>query len=341
MILVMKKNTAPNSILDIIIKIENRNIKVKLASLKNEVALICTGKNLSEIDPSFVKALSNDIAEIKNISTPYKLVSRDYEFLDTIVDIDGVKIGGGDDVVIIAGPCSVESKEQIKEVAHFVKENNAKILRGGVFKPRTSPYDFQGLGKDGLKYIKEASEETGLKMVCEILDIRDVEFMKDYVDIFQIGTRNMYNYPLLREMGKVNKPVILKRGFSATVDEWLMSAEYIVIEGNRNVILCERGIRTFNTYTRNTLDISVIPYIKSVSHLPIIVDPSHSAGKSYLVPTLAKASIVAGVDGVMLEVHKYPEDSFSDSEQALSFEQFSELSKSIDTILKVVKKNKN
>lgn len=275
------------------------------------------------------------VKKIKDRPSPVKLVSRINQPDDTIIKLKDVIIGGKD-ITIIAGPCAVESKNQIKEVAYFLKANDIKILRGGVFKPRSSPYSFQGLGFKGLELIKEAGEETGLKIVCEVIDLRDIKRMKEYVDIFQVGTRNMYNYPLLKELGKIDKPIILKRALSATVEEWLLAAEYILLEGNKNVILCERGIRTFNTYLRNTLDISVIPFIKKNTHLPIIVDPSHSSGNSEYVQPLAKASIVCGADGIMVEIHKTPEKSYSDREQALSFKEFLKLKSSIVRISKII-----
>ncbi len=334
MLIIMKSNADKDKIDNIITRIQDKGINAKLSQVGNRNIIICAMDNENYVDLSFLKRLDG-VAEVKDISSQYKFTSKDYKTSNTIINIDNVKIGGKENITIIAGPCSIESKEHILETAYFLKENNVNLLRGGVFKPRTSPYTFQGLGMKGLKYLKEASEKTGLKTVCEVMETKDIPMMMDCVDILQIGTRNMYNYPLLKELGKINKPIILKRGICATVHEWLMSAEYIMKEGNHNIILCERGIRTFNTYTRNTLDISVIPYIKQISHLPIIADPSHSAGISSLVSSLALASIAAGADGVMVEIHKEPENAISDSEQALSFSEFLSLKKAILEIAKI------
>ncbi len=333
MLIILKREAKQNSIKFLLEKLNEKGVVTKLANLANDKVIHCS-KIKPDVDISFVKRY-DCVLSIQSFKSPYRLSGREYKPESTIINIDEVKLGN-DELTIIAGPCSVESKAQIKEIAHFISENGAKILRGGVVKPRTSPYSFQGLGVKGLEYIKEAGEEYGLKIVCETLEPSEIQFMSDYVDLLQIGTRNMYNYPLLKSVGQTKKPVILKRGVSATVHEWLMSAEYILTEGNPNVILCERGIRTFNTYTRNTLDISVVPYIKTVSHLPVIVDPSHSSGIYNIVPSLAMASVSAGADGVMIEVHSNPEDSFSDSEQTITFEEFSKLSKKLFNIRKVV-----
>ena len=248
--------------------------------------------------------------------------SKEYK-RKTIVKVGDVKFGEG--FTVIAGPCSVESEEQIMKTAEFLSEIGVKVLRGGTFKPRTSPYSFQGHGEKALKWLKKAGEEFDLITVSEVMDTRKVELVAKYVDILQIGTRNSQNFELLKEVGKINKPVILKRGFANTIQEWLYSAEYILSKGNENVILCERGIRTFETSTRFTLDISAVPVVKELSHLPIIVDPSHAAGKRSLVKPLAKAALAVGAHGVMLEVHPNPEEALSDKDQALGFEDFLEL----------------
>jgi len=253
---------------------------------------------------------------------PLKLVSKEYKD-KTIIKIGSVEIGRKP--IIIAGPCSVESREQIIETAIAVKETGAHILRGGTFKPRTSPYSFQGLGEEGLKYLREAGDIAGLPIVTEVLDPRMVRLVAEYADILQIGARNMQNFPLLREVGRVDKPVILKRGFGATIEELLYAAEYIMLEGNENVILCERGIRTFEKSTRFTLDIAAIPVLKELTHLPVIVDPSHATGKRTLVPPLAKAALAAGADGIMVEVHPNPEKALSDGAQTLTLEMFKDL----------------
>ncbi|WP_456394373.1 3-deoxy-7-phosphoheptulonate synthase [Thermococcus sp.] len=248
--------------------------------------------------------------------------SREYK-AKTVVKVDGVKFGEG--FTIIAGPCSVETEEQIMKTAEFLSGLGVKVLRGGTFKPRTSPYSFQGYGEKALRWLKKAGEEFGLVTVSEVMDAGKVELVSKYVDILQIGTRNAQNFDLLKEVGKRDKPVILKRGFANTIQEWLYSAEYILAEGNENVILCERGIRTFETSTRFTLDISAVPVVKELSHLPIIVDPSHAAGKRSLVKPLSRAALAVGADGIMVEVHPKPEKAMSDSKQQLNFEEFKEL----------------
>jgi len=250
-----------------------------------------------------------------------KLAVKSDDVQKTIVDVNGVKIGG-DRVIIMAGPCSVESREQVLEAAQVVKAGGAQILRGGAFKPRTLPYSFQGLGEEGLILLDEARKETGLPIVTEVMDADKVELVASYADILQIGTRNMQNFPLLKEVGRSDKPVMLKRGMSATINEWLGCAEYILAEGNPNVIMCERGIRTFETITRNTVDISAAPILHAISHLPVIVDPSHGTGSRYLVPSMSKAAIAAGADGVMVEVHPHPEEALCDGAQSLSPEDF-------------------
>ncbi|MGC9164175.1 MAG: 3-deoxy-7-phosphoheptulonate synthase [Thermoprotei archaeon] len=251
-----------------------------------------------------------------------KFVTKDFKD-KTVIDINGVRIG--EKPIVIAGPCSVESEEQVVQIAKFVKEHGASMLRGGAFKPRTSPYSFQGLGEKGLMYLKKASEITGLPIVTEVLDPRDVKLVEKYADMLQIGARNMQNFPLLKEVGRSFKPVLLKRGFGATIEELLSAAEYIMKEGNMNVILCERGIRTFETSTRFTLDIAAVPVLKELTHLPVIVDPSHAAGKRSLVPPLAKAALAAGADGIIVEVHQDPDHALSDGLQSLTLDGFKDM----------------
>lgn len=258
------------------------------------------------------------------IMKPYKLVSRELKQENTIVDVAGVPVGGPE-VVIFAGPCAVENQDHFYETAKYVKESGAKILRGGAFKPRTSPYSFQGLEEEGLKMLAQAREMTGLRIVTEAVDPRDIELIAKYADIIQIGARNMQNFRLLQEVGQSKKPVLLKRGLSATIEEWLMAAEYIMAEGNDDIILCERGIRTYETATRNTLDISSIPIVKEFSHLPIIVDPSHSAGSWKYVNPLSKAAVAAGADGLIIEVHSNPDKAMCDGPQSLNPDNFSQL----------------
>ncbi len=279
------------------------------------VAIGITG-NKAKVSPDNFLVLPG-VVDVISVSKPFKLVGRDFKPEQTVVDVGGVTFGGKD-IQMIAGPCSVESREQILEVAQIVKDSGAKLLRGGAFKPRSSPYAFQGLKSEGLEYLREAAERTGLKIVTEVKDTDTLNAVMDHADILQIGARNMYNFSLLEKIGESQKPVILKRGFSSTIEELLMSAEYIVSRGNYNVILCERGIRTFETYTRNTLDLNAVPLLKKLSHLPIIVDPSHGTGAWDLVSPMAQAAVVAGADGLMVEVHPHPEKALSDGYQSLS-----------------------
>jgi 3-deoxy-7-phosphoheptulonate synthase len=265
------------------------------------------------------------VASVMPVLKQWKLASYDFTHRRTVIDVNGVKIGDQERVVLISGPCSVENREQILEIARIVKKAGASVLRGGAFKPRTSPYTFQGLGKEGLKLLAEARNATGLAVITELMDTKDTELVEQYADIIQIGARNMQNFSLLKEVGRCKKPVMLKRGMSATVKDVLLSAEYILSEGNMNVMLCERGIRTFETYTRNTLDLSAVPALKKESHLPVIVDPTHGAGHRDLIPTMALAAVAAGADGVMVEVHNNPEAALSDGEQALTPDRFTAL----------------
>jgi len=264
------------------------------------------------------------VEKVVPILQPFKLASRDFKPENTVIRVGEAVFGGGDPV-IIAGPCAVESREQILAAAEVVKRAGGKMLRGGAFKPRTSPYSFQGLEEEGLRLLAEAREKTGLPVVTEVMDPRDVPLVASYADVLQIGARNMQNFQLLREVGKIRKPVMLKRGPSATLEEWLMAAEYIMSGGNYEVILCERGIRTFEKYTRNTLDLSAVPAVKHLSHLPIVVDPSHGTGRWRLVPPMAKAALVAGADGIMMEIHPKPEEALSDGPQSLTFDRFEQL----------------
>jgi len=264
------------------------------------------------------------VDDVVPITKPYKLSSREFQPQDTRVKVGDLTIGG-EEVVVIAGPCAVETEEQLLKTAHAVKAAGANILRGGAFKPSTSPYSFRGLGEDGLKLLDEARKETGLPIITEVMTPHDVELVSRYTDIIQVGARNMQNFILLDEVGKARKPVMLKRGMSATIQEWLLSAEYILAQGNRQLMLCERGIRTFETHTRNTMDISAIPAIERLSHLPIIADPSHGTGKWYLVAPLALAAVAAGADGLMIEVHPSPDYALKDGPQSLTFENFERL----------------
>jgi len=290
-------------------------------------------------DKRLVKAhnisLMPGVESIVPIMSPYKLVGRELKQEDTIVEVGDVKIGGKK-LAIMAGPCAIESEEQLLSTAQKVKEAGACILRGGAFKPRTSPYSFQGLEEEGLKILSEVGKAVGLKVMTEVVDTRDVELVSRYADILQIGTRNMQNYRLLHECGKTDKPVLLKRGLAATIEEWLMAAEYILVAGNSQVILCERGIRTYETTTRNTLDITAIPVVKELSHLPIVVDPSHATGNWKWVEAVSRASIAAGADGLLVEVHPNPAAAFSDGPQSLKPEKFASMMEGLNAIAAAV-----
>ena len=286
--------------------------------------------NTASGDPDDFSTLPG-VAEALRVSQPFKLVSREVREEDTVVDVGGIKVGGRP-VVVMAGPCSVESKEQILETAQAVKRAGARFLRGGAYKPRTSPYEFQGLREEGLKLLALAREQTGLKVVTEVMSTETVPLVADYADVLQVGARNMQNYSLLERLGTAGKPVMLKRGLSATIREWLMAAEYIVAKGNPQVMLCERGIRTFETMTRNTLDINAVPVVKALSHLPVIVDPSHGIGIRRHVPAIARAGVAAGADGLIVEVHPRPEKALSDGYQSLTIEEFEALMRQVAVI---------
>jgi 3-deoxy-7-phosphoheptulonate synthase len=274
-------------------------------------------------DPGLIEVLDG-VHEVLRITEPYKLASRTFKQENTVISIGDVRIGG-EEVVVMAGPCSAETEEQVETTAAAVKRAGAKILRGGAFKPRSSPYSFQGLGEDGLRLLRAASDRHGLKLVSEIMDLSQLEVMERYVDVLQVGARNMQNFTLLRELGRARKPVLLKRGISATIEEWLLSAEYVLAGGNTNVILCERGIRTFESYTRNTLDLCAIPVVQKLSHLPVVVDPSHGTGRRDKVAPMARAAVAAGADGLLIEVHSDPDHARSDGAQSLFPSQFDRL----------------
>ena len=278
------------------------------------------------------------VNEIIPISKPYKLVSREFKKEDTVIDVKGVKIGGKE-LAVMSGPCSVESLDQVRTVAKATSANGSRILRGGAYKPRTSPYSFQGMGPEGLTYLRKAADEYNMIVVTEVTDPRDIEIVSEYADILQIGARNMQNFRLLHEVGAQPKPVLLKRGMSATIKEFLLAAEHIAKEGNSDIILCERGIRTFETYTRNTLDLSCVPVIKNLSHLPIIVDPSHGTGKIECIGPMALASVAAGADGLMIEVHPNPDEAWSDGDQSLTPAEYIDVMDKIKIIAKAVGKD--
>lgn len=300
----------------------NKNFKINEIVGQNLTIFGVIG-DTSTIDPRQI--MVNDwVEKVMRVQEPFKLANRMFHPEDTIVDVSGVKVGGGN-FVVIAGPCSIETQDQMDTVAAAVKASGASMLRGGAFKPRTSPYSFQGLGDKGLDMLREAGRKNHLPIVTEIMSADKIEEFVEKVDLFQVGARNMQNFALLKELGKTRKPILLKRGMSATIEEWLMSAEYIMSEGNKDVILCERGIRTFETYTRNTLDLSAIPAVKKLSHLPVIVDPSHAAGKWWMVEPLAMAAMAVGADGLEIEVHQDPENAWCDGAQSLKPERFDAL----------------
>ncbi len=319
MIIVLRRDATDEVIDHVVEKIKSAGLAVHISKGKERTIIGAIGDEALLATIPF-EALPG-VESVMPILKPYKLVSREFRIEDTVIDVSGVLVGDKE-IRVIAGPCSVESKASITETAVKVKEAGASILRGGAFKPRTSPYDFQGLGVEGLKLLAEAREETGLPIISELMDPRDIEVVSEYVDILQIGARNMQNFRLLQEVGKVKKPVLLKRGLSATVKEFLMSAEYIAAQGNSQIILCERGIRTFETTTRSTLDISAIPVLKQETHLPVFVDPSHAAGRWDLVVPIARAAIAAGADGLMIEVHTDPENALCDGAQSLKPDTF-------------------
>lgn len=332
MVIVMKVGTPQNEINELIKRLEEMKVTVHPTKGESCCILGIVG-DTSNINPGQLEALEA-VEKVVKIQSPYKMANRLMHPEDTIVDVDGRKIGGKE-LTIIAGPCSVESEEQILTIAKDVKRMGAGFLRGGAYKPRTSPYSFQGMGEEGLKLLKEAKRITGLPVVTEVLSAQLLEKVYPYADILQIGARNMQNFELLKEVGRTDKPILLKRGLCATIEELLMSAEYIMSEGNEKIILCERGIRTFETYTRNTLDLSAILAIKKLSHLPVIVDPSHASGKWWMIEALSKAAIAVGADGLEIEVHNDPTNAKSDGEQSIKPEKFEVLMNSIRRIANV------
>ena len=325
MIAVLKRGTTDAQREHLISWLKHMNLDVHVSMGENITVLGLVG-DTSRVDMELLTSL--DIVEsVKRVSEPYKQANRKFHPNDTIINIGDVKIGGGN-FVLIAGPCSVESQEQITGIALDVKQSGAQILRGGAFKPRTSPYAFQGLKDEGIKMLNQAKKDSGLPIITEIMNVRSLELFED-VDIIQVGARNMQNFDLLQELGKTKKPILLKRGLANTLQELLMSAEYIMSEGNENIILCERGIRTYETYTRNTLDLSAVPVLHNLTHLPVVVDPSHATGKASLVPSMALAAAACGADGIMLEVHNNPACALCDGAQSITPTQFKDLAVSI------------
>lgn len=329
MIIVMSPEATKVEIDSVITRITDVGLKVHLSEgkFRTIVGIIGDKKLIAELPVEAMSGVEKAVA----VTESYKLVGREFKQEDTIIDVGGVKIGGNN-LAIMAGPCAVESLEQLLEAAFIVKQSGAKFLRGGAYKPRTSPYSFQGLEEKGLEMLAEAREKTGLKIVTEVVDVQSAQIVSQYADILQIGARNMQNFQLLKAVGKIGKPVLLKRGLAATLNEWLNAAEYIMSEGNYEVIFCERGIRTFEDYTRNTLDLSAVAAIKNISHLPIIVDPSHGTGVWKLVRPMAKAGVAAGADGLMIEVHPNPAKALSDGRQSLTPENFEAMMQEVKTI---------
>ena len=322
MIIVLKPHPTPEVVQHVLERIEDLGLTPHLSQgVSRTIIGVIGDEEKLQVEP--LQAIAG-VEQVVPILKPFKLASREFHRDDSVIEVKGVRIGGGH-LGMIAGPCAIESEPLLLEVATRVKEAGANILRGGAFKPRTSPYSFQGLGEEGLKILQAAGEQLGMPVVTEVMDPRQVELVERYADIFQIGARNMQNFDLLKEVGKTRLPVLIKRGMSATVKDLLMSAEYILAQGNRRVILCERGIRTFEDSTRNTLDLSMVPNVKGLSHLPIIVDPSHATGRPDLIPAMAKAALAAGCDGVHVEVHSCPEKALSDGPQALVPAQYARL----------------
>ncbi|MDA8155204.1 MAG: 3-deoxy-7-phosphoheptulonate synthase [Actinomycetota bacterium] len=335
-IIVLKPSATDEELKHITKKLESLGLRAQVSKGTERTILGVIGdtsKTTEEVENSIraMPGVENTVRVLK----PYKLASREFKKTPTIIKSRGVIIGGKK-INVMAGPCSVENKAMMVDVAKKVKSAGADFIRGGAYKPRTSPYSFQGLGEEGLQYMAMAREKTGLPVVTELMDPRDMEVMEKYCDIIQIGARNMQNFRLLLEVGKSRKPVLLKRGLSATIKEWLMSAEYIMSQGNHDVIMCERGIRTFETATRNTLDLSAVPVLKSLTHLPVVVDPSHGVGYRHLVAPMAKAAIAAGADGLMIEVHPKPEEALSDGEQSLRPDEFKKLMKELQAVAHAV-----
>jgi 3-deoxy-7-phosphoheptulonate synthase len=325
LIIIVKKGTPKETIAHFTDELRKQNFGIHLSEGENTTIIGLIGDTYS-LDIDKLKAVSI-VEEVRRVTEPFKKPNRKFHELDTVVDISGRKIGGGH-FLMIAGPCSVESDAQISEITKSITKSGANMLRGGAYKPRTSPYAFQGLEEEGLSILVNNKKRYSTPIISEIMDVSDIDSFAE-VDVIQVGARNMQNFRLLKELGKLKQPILLKRGLANTIEELLMSAEYIMSGGNENIILCERGIRTFETYTRNTLDVSAIPVLKKISHLPVVADPSHAAGHEWLVEPLAKAAIAAGADGLMIEVHNDPENALSDGMQSLTPERFGKLMKTL------------
>ena len=335
MIIVLKPRTTHEDVSRVENMIKRRGLDTHVVEGQEMTIIGCIG-DTSKIDPKLFE-VDHSVDKVMHVQEPYKLANRAFHPEDSIVDVSGVKIGGGN-LAMIAGPCSVETLDQVMEIAKAAKAAGANLLRGGAFKPRTSPYSFQGLGLDGLDILCEVRKEVGLPIVTELMSPDYLDIFNEKVDLIQIGARNMQNFDLLKQLGQLDRPILLKRGLNATYEEWIMSAEYIMASGNENVILCERGIRTFESYTRNTLDLQSIPVLKRLTHLPVIVDPSHAGGKWWLVDSMAMAAVAAGADGLMVEVHNNPECALCDGGQSLKPEKYDRMMKEIKGILQVLGK---
>ncbi|MCK8827264.1 3-deoxy-7-phosphoheptulonate synthase [Natroniella acetigena] len=336
MIVVMENGASKDMVKRVLDRIEDLGFEAHLSEGEVKTIIGVIGEGKMELKDNFT--ILPGVEDVVEITKPYKLSGKQFKSGRSVIEIDDVKVGG-DNFTIMAGPCAIESKEQLLQAAQQVKDGGAQILRGGAFKPRTSPYSFQGLEEEGLRMLAEAREETGLKVVTEVMDTRDVGLVAEYADILQIGARNMQNYPLLREVGKTNRPVLLKRAMTATYKELLMAAEYIMAGGNHDVILCERGIRTFVDQTRNTVDLTVVPVIRELSHLPIIIDPSHGTGRWKYVAPLARAALAVGADGLMIEVHPDPTNALCDGPQSLRPDKFKCLVEQMKPIAEAVNRN--
>ncbi len=335
MIIVLKPRTRQKEIDHVVNLIKSKGLDTHIVEGAEMTIIGCIG-DTTRIDSKLFE-VNPFVDKVMHVQEPYKLANRAFHPEESVVDVSGVKVGGGS-LAMIAGPCSVESTEQVLEIALAAKASGANLLRGGAFKPRTSPYSFQGLGLDGLDILCEVKQETGLPIVTELMSPDHLELFNEKVDLIQIGARNMQNFDLLKQLGQLDRPILLKRGLNATYEEWIMSAEYIMASGNENVILCERGIRTFESYTRNTLDLQSIPVLRKLTHLPVIVDPSHAGGKWWLVDAMSRAAIAAGADGLMVEVHNNPECALCDGAQSLKPEKYDELFRDVTQIAKVLGK---
>ena len=335
MIIVLKPNTSKENVARVEQLIKRKGLDTHVVNGAEMTVIGCIG-DTTRVDPKIFE-VDSSVDKVMHVQEPYKLANRAFHPEDSVVDVSGVKVGSGN-MAFIAGPCSVETFEQVLEIAKAAKASGANLLRGGAFKPRTSPYSFQGLGLEGLDILCKVKEEVGLPIVTELMSAEYLDIFEEKVDLIQIGARNMQNFDLLKQLGKVKRPILLKRGLNATYEEWIMSAEYIMASGNENVILCERGIRTFESYTRNTLDLQSIPVLNKLTHLPVVIDPSHAGGKWWLVDSMAKAAVAAGADGLMIEVHNDPENALCDGAQSLKPEKFDKLMKELTAIANAVGK---